>query len=223
MKVIRLVLIVVGLMVFAHYVANGGEEYIVNVSIDTYIDSDSLNESFEGLSIIYCGGTPGWSWRGMLYYDLSSLPPDIQILSATWHIFASGYEWGTPHDFALYKITENWIDQPSDAWTWNNYLNSYDEANPQLTHPCIDTYPYGAEWYEFPFQDLTVLQEWVDNPSTNYGFMWKMDDEFADGVSSQITLSTWEAGLYYMSYISICDYYQGIQPTSLGTIKALYQ
>jgi hypothetical protein len=202
-------------------VANAGEEYIVNVHTDSMIDSLSPNESFEGGNFMYCGGTPVWSWRGMLYYDLSSLPPDIQILSATWHIHAHGYEFGTPHDFALYKITENWIDQDPDTWTWNNYLDSY-EGNPQLIHECINDYPDGPSWYQFPFQDLTLLQEWADNPDTNYGFMWKMDDEFTDDVSSQTTLYTVES-IYFMSHLSICNYYQDIQPTSLGVIKALFQ
>jgi len=222
MKVIRLFLVVVGLLLFAQLlstVANAGEEYIVNVHTDTYIYSDSPYDSFEGLSIVYSGGMPTFSWRGMFYYDLSSLPTGIQISSASWRIFAIGYD-APPQDFALYEISEDWWNEDSDTWTWSNYYDGY-EGNPQLIHDGIEDTT--GQWYEFPFSNLTVLQKWADNPSTNHGFMWKMINEFTEESIFRIIVSTWEAGLGYMSYISICDYYQGIQPTSLGIIKALYQ
>jgi len=199
-------------------VANAGEEYIVNVSVDTYIYSDNPNDSFEGLSIVYGGGMPTLSWRGMFYYDLSSLPTGIQISSASWRIFAIGYD-APPQDFALYEISEDWWNEDSATWTWNNYLNSY-EGNPQLIHDGIEN--TAGQWYEFPFNDLTVLQKWADNPSTNHGFMWKMVNEFTEESIFRIIVSTYEVP-YFGSSLLIRDYYLDIQPTSLGAIKALYQ
>ncbi len=100
--------------------------------------------------------------RSYIRFDLSGIPVDGTIVSATFRIYhAGGQDYpNTSRDVSFYRVTEVWDDA---TLTWNNR-----PAYAELLGASSTTYNYQG-WYEL---DITQLvRDWVSGTTPNYGIV----------------------------------------------------
>jgi len=112
--------------------------------------------------------------RGVVRFDLSSFSPGTTITSATLSLYAydEAAIRGSTGYYGAYRLTTAWSDT---ACTWNSPWTSPGgdfEATPDATAP---KQAVALVWYDF---DVTTrVQQWIDTPSGNYGWIIKCTDE----------------------------------------------
>jgi len=168
------------------------------VGVDTYVRNDGLywNDNFgsEGHAIVGDRVRGGGDFRFLLRFDLSELPPDAEIESATLELrlLATG-KLLKPVDLQLRPLREdarglfvegaNGVDEWLDGVCWHGDLKArgarYPEATsrrPELTQPEAGeplpqlnrVAPDGQpRWLRWPLTDL--VRRWRRRPSSNAG------------------------------------------------------
>jgi hypothetical protein len=119
----------------------------------------------------YCPGCP--YARAALRFDLSSLPADAQIASATVELFAAGYDGGSQTgDYSLFRLSRRWSDTEAN---WNDALSGEQWARPGGDYGArvvaTTTCPRaaGATWVAFNV--LAAVREMAGNQQQNFGFI----------------------------------------------------
>ncbi|MCK4593654.1 DNRLRE domain-containing protein [bacterium] len=99
-------------------------------------------------------------YRSFIHFDLSNIHPHtfIEYGLLRLHLYWTGFESGM---LAAYKVTDSWEES---TITWNNQP-AYD-----LEKVLFYDWIQWAEEVELEL-DGSVIQEWVDNPSDNYGMI----------------------------------------------------
>jgi len=108
--------------------------------------------------------------RGLIQFDLTGIPADATIYSATFSAYYSGYvlpEYNPAgRTYYLRRITEDWTET---GVTWNNQPG-YETL--QQTSVVV---PESFSWVDW---DATgIVQTWWDGTATNYGFMMMDSNE----------------------------------------------
>ncbi|UCD97394.1 MAG: DNRLRE domain-containing protein [Chloroflexota bacterium] len=132
-------------------------------SDDTYIRSSSPNSNFGSMQDIEVRPDNGANRRGLIRFNLSSIPPGSKVTKATLYLFERDRR--LEQVTLLYKITSPW-DEDSATWNfpWLNPGGDFNSSHPYASFPPIQSNCILAI-------DLTVLvQEWV-NGVHNYGFL----------------------------------------------------
>ena len=116
--------------------------------------------------------------RGLVRFDLSSIPMGTPITSATLWLYSydPAQTFGSSGFYGAYRLTRDWSETAS---TWNSPWTTAGgdfEATPDGTAP---KQPASAVpcWYSF---DVTTrVQQWINDPSGNYGWLIKCLDEYS--------------------------------------------
>ncbi|MDR0438334.1 MAG: DNRLRE domain-containing protein [Bacteroidales bacterium] len=135
--------------------------------------------------------TEAWTWDGhpgvirtLLKFDeLSTIPKNATILSAELKLYGvphsgaasnSSYP-GSPHNTtnpsSIYRVTSAWDEQ---IVTWNTQPSV--DSTPIIRIP-ITTTQWNWNFTNSSANLVALVQNWVSNPETNFGFMMKLDVE----------------------------------------------
>ncbi|HLP54262.1 MAG TPA: DNRLRE domain-containing protein [Fluviicola sp.] len=117
------------------------------------------------------GGTN--SNRGLLYFDLSSVPAGSDVVSATLNLYGTGYlnallpgHYGN-NAAKVYRVTSPWTE---NTVTWNT----------QPTYSATDYASLPASvnsTQDYQITTTALVEYMVQHPSTNYGFLLQLDSE----------------------------------------------
>lgn len=112
-------------------------------------------------------GSSGWAVDTLIRFDISSIPSNAQVISASLYLYYQS--WGDTNPAGrplnIYRITRNWNE---DTCNWNNQP-SY--ASTTTSTSIIPSAP--GVWMEW---DVTSdLDSFISGSVTNYG--WKITDE----------------------------------------------
>ena len=144
------------------------------------------NSGTDGAIIVgYDDEAPRSISRGLIYFNIASLPSNQNILGATLRINYVDYYWGsdTPQKITTYRIPSNWVE---GTVTWNNKPDYGESYGSQSIHGNA----YG--WYEFDVTNL--VRGWYDGTYSNYGIMLRGVE--SDGIdASYRSFSTRESEL----------------------------
>ena len=170
------------------------KESKLNLTIDTIVvakifqpdglnGKDAIIESItpdqnSGISVHFTvfSWTNGGSFntaRALIEFDLSAIPVQTKIKSAKLSLYWVSYQNLTEQTgenaFSIYKITQAWNES---LVTWNNQpLTS--NSNAVRVQKSISI---NQSYTEI---DVTALvQDMIDRPNENHGFMLKLDEEF---------------------------------------------
>ncbi len=134
-----------------------------NYGTDTYLKAFCIPGAMGGRN----------SNRGMLYFDLSAIPPGATIISAELKLYATGYINNLlPGHFGN---NLSYIEQVSAPWTestvtWNN--------QPATTQTNRATLPIsGNASQDYTVNVTAMTQTLINNQAANYGFMLRLDTE----------------------------------------------
>ncbi len=147
-----------------------------------------------------------WESDALLKFDLSNLPPDANINSATLNMYY--YYWKdnnpTGRELTAYKIIEDWDEM---TVTFNNQPSTAPELSASSTVPA----DYG--WMSWDVSE--DVQDYVNGQTENYG--WKIMDEEYWGQYNipRIYFYTkeWETA-EFIPFLEIS--YSGEEPTSIS-------
>lgn len=146
---------------------------------------------------IFCGRNQrGDVRRAVARFDLGSIPPGARVLAAELTLQVSRSIWTLPLDVTVHRVTAPWSEGPSvsaggggtggsalpgdTTWVHRSYPNtnwavpggdfdaiaSAGAATPQL----------GVATWTSTAALVRDVQGWVDQPSTNHGWLWKTDE-----------------------------------------------
>ncbi|OQP57970.1 DNRLRE domain-containing protein [Niastella populi] len=122
------------------------------------------------------GGYSTCNFRGLFWYDVSSVPANATVVSAKLHLFAktnaiNGYygspTYGSANTALLQKVTTSWT-VANTGW-----LNQ-----PAATTTNQKTLPQSTSQAQNYVVDVTdFVQSWVGQPNTNYGMLLRLQNE----------------------------------------------
>ena len=114
----------------------------------------------------FCG-SPGWAVDSLVKFDISSIPKDVIINSATLNWFYYKYRDNNPagRQLNVYRITSDWDE---NTVTWNTQPTYH--SSPTTKSPVPSSVGSWMEW-----NVTSDVQDFVDKTFTNYG--WKITDE----------------------------------------------
>ncbi|MGE8001783.1 DNRLRE domain-containing protein [Lysinibacillus sp. NPDC093190] len=123
--------------------------------------------------------------RSLLKFDLSAVPSSTSIISADLNLWLSSTNNNSPIDISIHKLTSPWEENQA-SWTYaktipytawkiagGDFLNDKLRTVKGIGVPPNSIADAKVNW-KVP---LEAVQGWVNNPSTNYGFMLKSDSE----------------------------------------------
>jgi len=143
------------------------------------------------------GNLGGNNRRGLFQFDLSGIPAGSTIDSATLKltVINTPFSGAVNSSFMIHKMTADWVEgtknfangQPASSGevTWNNrahpstaWSGSAGANGDFVVSSSASTAVTGLGDYFWTDSALTAdIQEWVDNPSTNFGWILISDNE----------------------------------------------
>ena len=137
---------------------------------DTYMDAGNPNTNYGTVSPILMDGAPV-DFGIIAKWDTSSLAPGTPVTAAAM-IF--NIEDSSAQTQQVYEMKRNWVETEA---TWNNFSsgNAWQTAGAQGANDRgaevgrISATTTGSKGVAFNSTGITLVQSWVDSPSTNYG------------------------------------------------------
>jgi hypothetical protein len=120
-------------------------------------------------SCFYVGKKDGVT-RGLLFFDLSALPPNVTINSATLEIYlVESYDYAGAHrTITTYRISSRWTE----------FLVTWDDAPTFAEAYGSVSVAHGAwDWYSLDVTNL--VRAWLDATYANYGIMLRGSEDIA--------------------------------------------
>lgn len=111
--------------------------------------------------------------RGLLYFDLTSVPAGSDVIAATLELYGAGYiNAGLPGHFGnnashVYRVTAPWSE---NTVTWDNQPTF--SATDYVTLPSSTSFDQ-----DYQISTTTIVEHMVQNPTTNFGFLLQLDNE----------------------------------------------
>ncbi|NOZ06487.1 MAG: DNRLRE domain-containing protein [Chloroflexi bacterium] len=143
------------------------------VTDDTWIDGSNWWTNYEGTATMEVHGAPGDGRQPLIRFDLSGLPPDAEILTATLKLWDNTVSGSGAIDVGAYTLLKDWDVAMTN---WYSATNTVAWTLPGAASPDNDrvaTYEDTAHltsatrWYSW---DLTALvTQWVATPGSNHG------------------------------------------------------
>lgn len=132
-------------------------------SDDTFIKGDSQLSNFGSDGTLDVRPDNGADRRGLIKFDLSSIPSNATVTSATLYLYEQGNKAG--QTTFIYRVTSNWSENTVTWLTWTLLGGDFDNSIAYFAYipdqnNCMLT------------MDITSLvQLWVDGTYPNYGLM----------------------------------------------------
>lgn len=146
-------------------------------SEDTYIDASAPNVNNEGGQLFLVRGRTNTS--GLIRFDIPALPRDVKVLKAYLQVYASEQSSPSHLQVASHRVLRPW--KASEA-TWLNATASalWEEAGctgatDRAVPPSDRGMLHGPGWFQFNVTE--IVQQWLDSPGSNNGFLLEGYDE----------------------------------------------
>jgi hypothetical protein len=123
-------------------------------------------------------GGEDWTYQGLIKFDLSSLPTDIDIISASLNCYYLKYKDNNPsgNTFNLYRLISDWDE---NTVTWNTQPSCESQPTSFVIAPSSP-----GVWLEWDVK--SDIEDFINGNEDNFG--WKIsDDTYWPGVNIPIT------------------------------------
>jgi len=147
--------------------------------MDTMVSQVSPDQNYGSeLTMDVSSGVPSGNQtaRSFVYFDISSLPADGVIHSATLTLWAESYPDVT-RTYDVHRVSDNWT---GTIINWNSQPAVAATATDSAETASDNSTP--MEW-----DVLADLQDWLDGIETNYG--WRVSDD-AEEIGTEVYTST---------------------------------
>ena len=158
---------------------------VLNPSADTYIASNAAAVNYGALPTFLVGNNkiinplpapPTYEiWKGLLKFDLSAIPLNAYVFSASLSIYDLGTDLSSDLPVSIYSILQNWIElqatwnERTTGVSWSGAGCSVDNADYNPNPITTQTISFATvQWYNFNV--AYQAQNWIWGTS-NYGFL----------------------------------------------------
>ncbi len=156
---------------------------------DAWVDANSPKDNFGKSNWMTISGNPTEKYF-LGYFDLSSLPPESKIITASLEMYMDSVTNATSSSsFSLFRMTQDWIEGTGDWWDARDGVN-WDTSDGSTTWTWPDNHysikaiattkinPSFDGWHSWDIQKLVSL--WHSNKISNFGFLIKADSSVQD-------------------------------------------
>jgi hypothetical protein len=165
----------------------------LTATADTYLSGDkkTVNSNFGAASSLIADGNPDFG--ALLRWDLSSIPGGSTLESATLSLNITGT---SPDTYEIYELRRSWTESQA---TWNkaasgaNWQSAGAKGSSDRGSTVLGTVTATATGIHnvvLNAAGLAVVQGWVNNPSTNFGFVIQ---DYANTTRDDLVFSSKEA------------------------------
>jgi len=130
----------------------------------------------------------------LLRFDLSGIPSNASVTSASLELFLASTRNGTPvKEINLHEILSSW-DEGTGVGIDGQDVPGVDwHSAPIIDETALSSIPVGSqpEWYRFSLTSL--VQDWIDDSAANYGIMLKEDTVVPVSGTKQFASSEYSA------------------------------
>jgi S1-C subfamily serine protease len=140
-----------------------------SISSDNIIDSGKASENQKCNTYGDIGSWSsygGHSFRYLAKINLNGLSSASQFDKAVLKIDRVSNSWDDDNNYVLYKVTSSWNE---NSVTWN--------SQPTYASTGVRAQVVSQGVYKYEFDVTSIIKEWLNNPSTNYGFIIKKEVE----------------------------------------------
>jgi hypothetical protein len=132
-------------------------------SADSYIKADSATQNFGSDNTFEVRPDNGADRRGLLRFDLSSIPANANVTGATLYLYENDNK--NTQTTYLYRVTSNWNE---NTVTWQSWLTAGGDFDNSISY-----FAYIPDQKNCLLTiDLTSLvQLWVNGTYNNYGVL----------------------------------------------------
>jgi hypothetical protein len=186
-------------------------------SADTYLSSDKKTTNYGAASSLIADGNPDFG--ALLRWDLSSIPAGSTLQSATLSVNVTGTNADT---YEIYALKRSWIEQQA---TWNkatigtNWQSAGAQGSMDRSSTVLGTVTATATGIRnvvLNAAGLAVVQGWVNNPATNFGFILQ---DYANSTKDDLVFSSKEATVAAnRPQLKVLYNPPSVAPLSLGTL-----
>lgn len=138
----------------------------VDAMADSYLYEGSTSSNFGTSTTIQVGKSsgPGNEYKGLLKFDVSALPSNATVTSATLRLDQTASTGSASFNIGVYKIIANWSES---TVKWSNFSGGSNYDANQLAFTSVATGTPGFKEWSLP---PALIDEWKDGaPRPNYG------------------------------------------------------
>jgi hypothetical protein len=171
--------------------AVSAETEIIRPSLkDTYVDQINPTTNHGNVPSSQVNQNLTQLQRSLLQFDLSAIPPEAQITSATLKLYVE-YTSADGRTYCVYRVTQSWTENGA---TWQTYDGTNNWASPggdyTLEGGACLTVPSQNNWMNWTVTD--IVKAWIEDSEPNYGFLIKDNAEGVYQVNYMSQLSSRE-------------------------------
>lgn len=150
---------------------------------DTFMSTFAATTNYATNGVIRIGGVSGHVWRGLIKFDLSSIPAGASITSATLSLYAVVDNSENARTFRVYRSKRAWVE---DQATQNIYStgNNWQTAGGFGANDCeqtaIGSRDFTATETLNQFKDFPLLPDTIEGLDLGNGWLVKADTETSD-------------------------------------------
>ena len=180
-------------------------QYTINPDRDTWIHEALPDENNAGDNPLSVKNKPGDNYNALYHFDLSSLPADKQVVTATaWFYVDQADSQGA---VTLHPVTAAWTE--TDA-TWNTIGSNFESG----VYASIPPQAASGVWVSV---NVTALaQAWVNNPGVNHGILLSAT---VSDLESRFTSK--EAGASQQPYLEVTTADAAVSPVQISATGTL--
>ena len=163
----------------------------LTATADTYIDNGNTTTNYGASASLIVDGKPDDG--ALLKWDLSSIPAGSTLQSATLSINVTGTSTDT---YEIYELKRSWTELQA-TWKKANSSTNWQSAGAQgsldrgsTVLGTVTATATGIRNVVLNAAGLAVVQGWVNNPATNFGFILQ---DYANSTDDDLVFSSKEA------------------------------
>ena len=163
----------------------------LTATADTYIDGGNTTTNYGASTSLIVDGKPDDG--ALLKWDLSSIPAGSTLQSATLSINVTGTSADT---YEIYELKRSWTELQA-TWKKANSSTNWQSAGAQgsldrgsTVLGTVTASATGIRNVVLNAAGLAVVQGWVNNPATNFGFILQ---DYANSTDDDLVFSSREA------------------------------
>lgn len=155
----------------------------VTVSINAS-DSAAIRRDDEVITPFYkIGSTEAyydeWYYRGLLYFDLSTVPSIAKVTTAKIEISLIANLGLVSGSYSAHRVGLGWIGSQVTRWKrmtsagWTTVGGTFDSATSAFTPSLSASESYGYKTWTFNSTGIANLQGMINKTKSNYGWLFK--------------------------------------------------
>jgi hypothetical protein len=190
----------------------------LTATADTYIDTGKATTNFGSATSLTSDGKPDLST--LLRFNTSSIPAGSTLQSASITVNVTNASAST---YEIYELKRNWTESQA-TWKKANSSTNWHSAGAQgsldrgtTVLGTVTASTTGLRTITLNAAGLAVVQGWVNNPSTNFGFIIQ---DYANGTDDDLIISSREASIAANRPQLLVSYDPSSVPMSLGDLGA---